>query len=216
MIKLKKRPLPPKPITCENDYRSDPNFTALCDDCFNKCYICENDRATTVNVEHRVAHEGKPLLKYDWHNLFLSCGHCNNIKLAAYNGIIDPSKCDPEDHIALSLTTENYIEKVLVTPLANDESTKQTAKLLDIVYNGEKTAQKKLESENLRNIVSENVAKFIRYITAYQEEPDESLQTVYHDEIEREISRSSAFAAFKRQIVREDRVLSSSFAAALV
>ena len=53
MVKLTKRPLPPKPITSEKHYRHDPNFSAIVEDCFGKCYICENDNATTLNVEHR-------------------------------------------------------------------------------------------------------------------------------------------------------------------
>ena len=84
MVKLTKRPLPPKPITAERHYRNDPNFSAIVEDCFGKCYICENDNATTLNVEHRISHRGDDRIKYDWNNLFLSCGHCNNIKIEGY------------------------------------------------------------------------------------------------------------------------------------
>ena len=65
MVKLIKRPIPPQPITDEKHYRSNPNFSAIVEDCYNKCYICENDKATTLNVEHRIPHRGDNSLKYD-------------------------------------------------------------------------------------------------------------------------------------------------------
>ncbi|MBR1740781.1 MAG: HNH endonuclease [Lachnospiraceae bacterium] len=33
-------------------------------------------------------------LKYDWNNLFLACAHCNNMKSAKYEPILDCSKID--------------------------------------------------------------------------------------------------------------------------
>jgi hypothetical protein len=212
MVKLTKRPEPPKPIATENDYRTDPNFAALVEDCFGKCYICENDKATTLNVEHRVPHRGDVSLKYDWHNLFLSCGHCNNIKLDSYDNILDPSKCDPEDYIALSLTTDSFVEEVVVEALSNDESAAQTATLLKYVYNGGTTAIKEVECANLRNAVAVCIARFLQYVKSYQDEPDIGYDAI----IEKEISRSSAFAAFKRKIVREDAELSAKFATSLI
>jgi hypothetical protein len=52
MVKLTKLDEPPQRIASESDYRSNPNFAALAEDCFHKCYICE-DKASTLNVEHR-------------------------------------------------------------------------------------------------------------------------------------------------------------------
>jgi hypothetical protein len=216
MVKITKRPEPPKKtITSENDYRSNPNFKTLADDCFNKCYICEC-KSSSLNVEHRIPHQGKNSLKYDWHNLFLSCDHCNNTKGVRYNNILDPSRCDPEDFIALSLTTDSWIEKVIVEALANDASTVQTVDLLEKVYNGEITAIKKAECANLRNAISENIYTFRQYIKNYNDEPDGQFRNFIKEKIKNEIARSSAFAAFKRKIIRDDADLSVTFAAALM
>jgi len=47
----------------------------LKDDFKNKCYICESKAPTTINVEHFKSHQGDSDLKFDWNNLFWSCGH---------------------------------------------------------------------------------------------------------------------------------------------
>ena len=211
MIKLTKRPAPPQPIATEKDYRSNPNFNALVEDCFGKCYICE-DRATTLNVEHRVPHRGDDLLKYDWQNLFLSCGHCNNIKGDSYDDILDPTKCDPEDHIALSMTIDSLVEEVLVEVLSNDKSAAQTGNLLKCVYNGGTTAIKEIECANLRNAVSSCLSRFLQYVKGYRDEPDLGYDVI----IEKEISKASPFASFKRKIVRDDVELSAKFSEALI
>jgi hypothetical protein len=213
MIKLVKRSMPPHPITKEADYRSNPNFNALVEDCLNKCYICEIN-PTTLNVEHLIPHKGDNSLKYDWHNLFLSCGHCNNIKLDNYDSILDPSKCDPEDYLALSLIIDSdpFVERVLIEVLSDEKETLTTAELLECVYNGSKTPIKEVESANLRNVLSECIVRFLKYIENYRAEPDIGYDSI----IKKEISRSSAFAAFKRKIVRDDPELSAKFAAALM
>jgi len=207
MVKLTKRPTPPKPITDEKHYRSNPNFNALVEDCLGKCYICESDKATTLNVEHRIPHHGDDKLKYDWSNLFLSCGHCNSIKGDKYGNILDPTKCDPEDSISLSLTVDSLIENVDVCALSNDISSKQTATLLLFVYNGGTTAIKDVECAVLRNEISACIARFYKYIEGYRREPNEGYDAIIVDEI----SRASSFAAFKRGIVRNDIELSAKF-----
>ena len=51
-------------------------------DFHNKCYICEIDKLQDPQVEHLRPHfNGKNKdLKFDWNNLFWSCGHCNGVK----------------------------------------------------------------------------------------------------------------------------------------
>ena len=54
----------------------------LKEDFHNKCYICELSELQDAQVEHLLPHfDGKyPERKFDWNNLFWSCGHCNNVK----------------------------------------------------------------------------------------------------------------------------------------
>jgi len=210
MVRLSKRPLPSGvTIESERDYRKGEVLKILTEDCHSKCYICE-DKPTSINVEHIVPHRNDPTLMYDWSNLFIACGHCNSIKHIRYNEIIDPTKCDPEEHIALSVEiTKNLIEQVNVEPLKTDSPTMQTAELLGLVYNGGSTDIKEIECSNLRNShLMPNIRLFYQYVNGYLEEPDLG----YDKLIRTEIDRSSAFAAFKRKIVRDDPELSAIFA----
>jgi len=214
MVKLCKQPLPPDvTIKSDRDYRKNEVINILVEDCHGKCYICE-DKPTTINVEHIVSHRSDPALRFDWANLFIACGHCNGIKHTEYDDILDPTECDPEEHIALSVNIkDNLIKQVFVEPLTTDSSIVQTVKLLNLVYNGGSTAIKKVESSNLRNEhLAPKIQRFLHYLNSYHEEPDIG----YDELIKDEISRSSAFAAFKRKMVRDDPELSVIFANSLV
>lgn len=214
MIRLSKSPLQPEvSINSEADYRKGVILETLSEDCHNKCYICE-DKPTTIDVEHIVPHRSDPALKFDWNNLFLACGHCNRIKHTKYDNILNPTKCDPEEHIALSIDiTDELADKVRVESLNTDDVTSSTSELLGLVYNGGSTDIKEIECTNLRNEhLKPNLHRFYRYIQGHREEPGLG----YDGLICKEINRSSAFAAFKRKIVRDDPELSVVFADALV
>jgi len=71
------------------DYKCAEVLKRLIIDFKNKCYICEQNEPTTINIEHLKPHKGNKELKFDWNNLFLSCGHCNNVKSLKYENIID-------------------------------------------------------------------------------------------------------------------------------
>jgi hypothetical protein len=60
--------------------------------------------------------------------------------------------------------------------------------------------------------VANCIARFLQYIKGYQDEPDIGYDAI----IEKEISRSSAFAAFKRKSIRDDAELSVKFATSLI
>ncbi|MCL2873676.1 MAG: hypothetical protein FWE29_01965 [Defluviitaleaceae bacterium] len=210
MVRLNKSQLPPGvTINSESDYRKGQVFSILVSDCHSKCYICEG-KPTTINVEHRVPHRGDLTLKFDWSNLFIACGHCNNIKLTKYDDIIDPTQYDPEKHIALSIEiTDDIMEQVYVESLTTDESTLMTAKLLRLVYNGGSTDIKEIECSNLRNShLMPEIRLFYQYVRNYRDEP----YLGYDNKIRKEMDRSSMFAAFKRKIIRDDPELSKTFA----
>jgi len=212
----------PSEITISSDYHlkegkvHDIVFKTLCEDCFNKCYICE-EKPKDPQIEHRISHLGDFKLKYDWNNLLLSCSYCNNIKKAKCDNdeipILNPLQCDPEEHIVFSIGTANDDIKSLVRieALKTDESTLKTAKLLEFVYNGGVSPKKDLGLTHFLKPLMDNIELFKQYIVNHHKEPDEG----YDEDIREEINRSSAFAAFKRKIVRDDPKLSVEFADAL-
>jgi hypothetical protein len=217
VIKLSKSRLPNDvSIKNENDYRNDPVFSLLVMDCYNKCYICEIKNLTSINVEHRKAHNGNPILKYDWHNLFLSCPHCNNIKSQSHLTALDCTQIDPESYIALSLKIEeNFKTAVDVKKLGEEQDIDDTVQLLDYVYNGT-TVMKKLESENLRNLIEMEMTGFYSTMSRYQSETDNNLKQTFRNQIVQAISRESRFAAFKRKIVRDTPELYGEFSKELM
>jgi hypothetical protein len=114
--------------------------------------------------------------------------------------MINPCIVDPESVLELRLETDNLIERVVITKLVEDHSVSITADLLEKVYNGEPTAIKRVEAANLRNKVAADLLRFQQYMMDYKKEPNLG----YADIIEDEISASSAFTAFKRQMIRDD------------
>lgn len=75
-------------------YNKDDVVKQLVEDFCGKCYICE-DKSSSLNVEHFIPHKGNNNLKFDWNNLFLSCSHCNNVKLDKFDNILN---CTIKDH----------------------------------------------------------------------------------------------------------------------
>ena len=86
-----------------------------------------------------------------------------------------------------------------------------TVELLDLVYNSDSTAINREASFHLKNKISSQINVFLMYIKQYQEEPNSG----DYDNIIEEISLESEFAAFKRQIIRDNDELIEVFKEAL-
>ena len=67
-------------------------------------------------------------------------------------------------------------------------------------------------SVNLKNVVSKDISMFMIYINKYLKNPDD---IIAYEVIKEEISIESKFAAFKRQIIRENDFLYIDFKQAL-
>ena len=216
MVKMKKSLLPEGVvIKSPKDYQDGVVFRILLDDCYHKCYICEH-KPIPPEVEHILTHKGDEKLKYAWENLLYSCVYCNRVKNQPkfYDGILDPTKTDPEEYIELCMEyNEDLREKiVIVKKVKDDHLVDITVDLLDLVYNNFSTDNKREASVNLRNIVSKDIATFMSYINIYLQNPD---NVIACEIINDEISRESEFAAFKRQIIRNNKDLFEVFKEAL-
>lgn len=212
MVLMRKTELPVGiSIKCEDDYRSDPVFGIIRNDCHDKCYICEDKYPTSINVEHLRAHKNDDVKKYDWNNLFLSCTHCNKAKNKHYDDIIDCSKIDPEEYITVGIRLFPNI-LISIAPIHPDECTMSTIALLERVFNEERPAILSAECENLRRRVKDEMHSFMTLITYYESlDPDNQLKEPTKRKICDLISRKASFAAFKRQIVRETECLNAEF-----
>lgn len=208
MIGMRKSPLPPGvTIKSENDYRRDPVYALLRADCHDKCYICEQS-LTSAHVEHIIPHKGDDALKYNWNNILLSCGHCNGTKLAHYDGIIDPTKVDPEKLIKQTWDADSDItETIVIQKIAGGSDVDITVDLLNAVYNKPKTPTKKLECQCLKNLISNEISWLYQKIDEYKADQNDNTERA----LEQMLADSSPFAAFKRDIIRDDPVLSEVF-----
>lgn len=201
MVKINRSPLPAgQTIARESDYTDGPLYETLKNDFHEKCYICE-DRAAKrgIEIDHRIAHKGDSKLKYNWNNLFFSCHHCNRLKNACFNSIIDCTQIDPEDYMSVSI--ENGIKTIiLITKLKDEQHIDETIRLLNRVYNGENMPIMRDECIDLRKDIQETVREFNDLLESYDTETDTEFKNALTVSIKEHISRQSTFAAFKRGI----------------
>jgi hypothetical protein len=204
MVRIKRSPLPfDITIKCEKDYQSNPVFGIIRDDFFDKCYICEDKSPTSINVEHRVAHKGNDSLKYDYSNLFYSCAHCNGVKNRYFDTVLDCTTVDPEEYIVLE--EPSLAEgSVKITVIKNADGVDSTIQLLNLTYNGGRTDIRDAECENLRKHLIKEIISFRKNLSLYRSETDTPIKELFQDKIKNNLQRGSAFAAFKRKIIRDD------------
>lgn len=179
----------------------------------NKCYICEYKEPESINIEHFRPHQGDKDLKFSWNNLFFACAHCNNIKLANYNNILDCTKAEDNVDTDLKYIFKPFpFEKVKIESLNDNDEVNTTRNLLMAVYNGT-TKLKKLESANLRNTLLEDIMKFQKLLKDYFEisEDDNEGREYFKIKIRNEIGKSSNFTAFKRWIIWDNEKLNEEF-----
>ena len=183
-------------------YNTESVNQALWEVFHGKCYVCENKTATSYQIEHLVPHRGNPSLKYNWNNLFLVCAHCNNVKLAKYDPILDCTKERVEKLIAFRKS--GYFgadEKLEFVPQKEEtEAVKNTVALLKDVYYGT-TPQKKMEARVLRKTLRNDLSKFKEYVREYQEAENEEEKDDLGNLLKQELRDSSAFTALKRWLI---------------
>ncbi len=194
------------------DYKCDDVIARLKEDFKNKCYLCESKGITCSNVDHFIPHRGDKGLKFDWHNLFLSCFHCNNIKGDTFDNILN---CTNPTH-----DVENWIgyemnpypmEKVKITALEDTDRVHNTVELLMQIYNGS-TKQKIYESDNLRDALLDELLEFQKSLLKYYDEKTETTDKEEHlKNIKWRLKSASAFTAFKRWIVKSNTRFKEDF-----
>ncbi|MCD8377644.1 MAG: hypothetical protein LUB59_02515 [Candidatus Gastranaerophilales bacterium] len=171
-------------------------------DFHNKCYICELKYLQDPEVEHLLPHKNEmyPERKFDWNNLFWSCGHCNSVKNQEKydDGIIDCCKEDPEEKIFFCLESDNV---KVVAQNEQDEKAVLTANLVQEVFNKKNSGMRVYKSDmrlqELRremNILYDNL----------EEMKKEPTSKCVRRKLKAMLRRESRFAAFKRNYVREN------------
>lgn len=172
-------------------------------DFHDKCYICEIKDLQDPEVEHLLPHvNGKYRdRKFDWNNLFWSCGHCNKVKNQQKyaKGIVDCCVDDPEELMYFRLQEEN------VAVVAKDKSNEKaalTAILVYEVFNLQNTDMRVYKSAmRLRELNLEMNALYDN-LEAMKKNPNSK---VIMRKLKALLRRESKFAAFKRNYIRENK-----------
>jgi HNH endonuclease len=199
--------------TSSKNYRCEGVVPQVILDFHNKCYICEDYGASTLNVEHFRPHKGNRDLMFAWENLFLACGHCNNLKLADFENMLD---CTNPNHKILEWIKFDIKpfpkEFPVITAIANDSKTQETVELLRKVYNSENTDLKIGEAENIRERLINEVLAFGNLLQEYFEPTIlEEEKPVALRKIRRMLSVKSPFTAFKVWVIKENQALLTEF-----
>ena len=196
------------------DYKCGEVLKRLIEDFHNKCYLCEEKEPSTINVEHFRPHKDKDIdLKFDWNNLFMACGHCNNIKSAKYDNLLNCTDNSRKITELLKFDIKPFPrEKVQIDALSSDIKVEQTAKLLNEIYNGT-TELKTIEGQNIRDKLIRELIEFNRILSEYfyeqglSKEDKEELKK----KIQRKLSPETAFTAFKICIIINNEDLFKEF-----
>ena len=200
----------PAPVSLQEEakkkggsYEKNDVVEQLKKDFHNKCYICEMDKLQDPQVEHLLPHlDGKyPKRKFDWNNLFWSCGHCNNVKNQRIydEGIIDCCKDDPEEMVIFRLQ-ENEIDVHAI----NDKNRQAvlTAKLITEVFNLKNTGMRVYKSDFRFQELNREMNKLY---DSLEEMKEPSQQKLALRKVKSLLRRESKFAAFKRNYIRENK-----------
>ena len=196
------------------DYKCGDVLTRIKDDFKNKCYICEREGIVTINVEHFRPHQGNKDLKFNWDNLFLSCGHCNNTKSKKYDNILNCTDINDDVENKLKYIFKSFpYKEVQIEALDKSTETITTKELLLEVYNGT-TKLKNMGSDNLKKNINKEIGDFQDLLCDYFKFKDtnrtEDLGCILI-RIQEHINRGSSFTAFKRWIILDNDKFKSEF-----
>lgn len=180
------------------NYRGSDVIEQLKSDFHDKCYICELKGLQDPQIEHLIPHKGNIDLKFDWGNLFWSCGHCNSIKNnKIYEGkIINCCQEDPEQHIACRYADND----VQIEALDQSEVSLMTASLIYNVFNLKNTGMRTNNSAVRLKALQEEMNIFFNELHRYKDNksPANTRRVVAR------LRKSTAFAAFKRSYIRNN------------
>ena len=199
MVKCERTYPPPASLSQRKSYNESDVIKKLKAVFHDKCYICELKNLQDGIVEHRIPHKGNDALKYDWDNLFWACHHCNtwkNKKDVEYN-VIDCCKEDPEQH--LKFIYDPFSHMVIVKAKDTETSSRQTAKLIDNVFNVGNTGIRTNGKSQRMMELNKEWGIFLKLLTEYRNNKSH----LNSKKITARLRRESSFSSFKRDYIRE-------------
>lgn len=172
-------------------------------DFHNKCYICELKDLQDTEVEYLVPHHNGryPERKFDWNNLFWSCGHCNKVKNQQKyeGGILDCCRQDPEKAVCFRLKGDGVLVQA---KHAEDTKAVLTAELVQEVFNRKNTGMRIYKSDMRLKELKKEMNLLYDSLECIKVNPDSKIA---QRKLKALLRRESKFAAFKRNYIRENQ-----------
>jgi len=131
-----------------------------------KCYLCEQDDLSNPEIEHFDPHKGDTSKKYDWNNLYYSCGRCNSIKSTKHIDLLDC--CDKNINIfkeikCLLPSVPDGNVTVTATSNSNLVKSENTVVLLERCYNETNTPLRGVTRAVLMEGLFEHYTDYLSY-----------------------------------------------------
>ena len=203
MIKVEKSATIPESLLTTQAYDGqDVQRQLLCDQ-HRKCYICE----CAVEANYHIEHLNSQANRQDWNNLFLSCGYCNDKKLALYDNILNPATNNIEDIIEQRLDT--YSKEAEFRSENNSTEVKQTIKLLENIFNGKEHDPnfRSPHEEVFYDKVEMSINDFMRKVVDYRMNSSQTNEDIVREEL----AIGKELLGFKYWIIRDEPALNAVF-----
>ena len=203
MIKVEKSATIPESLLTTQAYDGqDVQRQLLCDQ-HRKCYICE----CAVEANYHIEHLNSQANRQDWNNLFLSCGYCNDKKLALYDNILNPATNNIEDIIEQRLDT--YSKEAEFRSENNSTEVKQTIKLLENIFNGKEHDPnfRSPHEEVFYDKVEMSINNFMRKVVNYRMNSSQTNEDIVREEL----AIGKELLGFKYWIIRDEPALNAVF-----
>lgn len=208
MIRVFKSDNTPTSLTTTKAYDGQDVQRQLREDQHSKCYLCESKVVANDQIEHFKSQKNSDNeAVHDWHNLLLSCNHCNGKKLHYFDNLLNPLFVNIEDEIKQEIDLDN---KKAIFSIVGEHTTEQhlqTIKLLTLIYNGNGRIRK-IREESFFEYAYGIYSRFIQNIADYMINPSEETKKIIIDEL----AINKELLGLKYWVIQNKPVLKAEFA----
>ena len=204
MIRVRKSEAPAE--LAQSGYTCEAVKQALIQDGDQKCFICERQRDTDLQVEHLQSRSNHPELENDWANLYIACDYCNKKKGSYHDDMLHPDQCDVEELIDHRVDLMG--EVVQFSSVQTTADIQSTIRLLSKVYNGAKSNGKprRIMEQRFWDNFKKEYVYFLKVVNAYLAgKPDAEVSVRELLDVKEE------YLAFKYHIIKTNPVLLQTF-----
>lgn len=204
MIRVDKSANIPRSLLTTQAYDGQDVQRQLLQDQHRKCYLCE----CKVEPNYHIEHLNSQANRQDWNNLFLSCGYCNDKKLALYDNILNPTTNNIEEIIEQRLDT--YSKEAVFRSNDNSIGVKQTVKLLENIFNGKehdpnfRSPHEEVFYDKIEMLIND----FMRKVISYRLNSSQTNEAIVREEL----AIDKEMLGFKYWIIRDEPTLNAVFA----